>query len=282
MADQTHGGFRRGYLHIGDLLWRICRLDDPGQAIRLWESQDGNLVGWAWCVGTQFVAYQIHPQWRTDVFLQDQIVTWAMDRAVKSGYVEERDGHNFWTIALDAEVQTIDFLTQRGFTRENFHYLHMQRDLMAPIPDLPLLPGWTVRPVRGESEWPARVAAQCEVFTHWALTVDMYRWVRQAAGYTPELDLVVAGPHDVLGAFCICWFEPTSRVGEFEPVGTLPAWRGHGFGTAVMLEGLRRLKGLGAQTAILYSVGHNDVANHLYESVGFHIFGKAYLYGIRL
>ena len=84
------------------------------------------------------------------------------------------------------------------------------------------------------------------------------------------------------GPSCLCWFDPASRSGLFEPVGTRPAYRGEGLGRAVMLEGLRRLRGLGADTALVTAIHDNRAAIRLYESVGFRTVNAERLYGKKL
>ena len=69
------------------------------------------------------------------------------------------------------------------------------------------------------------------------VTFDAYRWLRAAPGYDPRLDLVA--PDGTFGSYCVCWFDPGSRTGLFEPLGTRSASRGKGFGKAVMHEGQR-------------------------------------------
>lgn len=81
------------------------------------------------------------------------------------------------------------------------------------------------------------------------------------------------------GSYCICWYDPGSRTGLFEPLGTRPAYRGEGLGKAVMLEGLLRLLDLGAHTALVAAVHDNEAARSLYESVGFETANTERLYG---
>jgi ribosomal protein S18 acetylase RimI-like enzyme len=102
--------------------------------------------------------------------------------------------------------------------------------------------------------------------------------LRTKPGYTPELDLVAVSPEGTFASYCICWLDPVSKIGEFEPVGTRTVFRGKGLGKAVMLEGLRRLKASGMETAIVYSAGGNQASRKLYESVGFEVYGRAYEY----
>ena len=60
----------------------------------------------------------------------------------------------------------------------------------------------------------------------------------------------------------------TNRAdGAFEPVGTAPMHHRRGLGRAVMCEGLRRLKRMGATMA--YVGSYSPEAHALYASVGF-------------
>jgi GNAT superfamily N-acetyltransferase len=118
-----------------------------------------------------------------------------------------------------------------------------------------------------------------EVWHPSKVTLEAYRRLRAAQGYDPRLDLVAVAPDGGFGSYCICWFDPHSRTGLFEPVGTRPASRGRGLGKAVMYEGLRRLRELGARTALVLAVHDNEAARRLYESVGFKKVNAERLYG---
>lgn len=50
----------------------------------------------------------------------------------------------------------------------------------------------------------------------------------------------------------------------------------------MILEGLRRLRERGAESAWVYSVWDNDASTRLYESAGFRAVGRDYLYGKKL
>src|SRR5438477_11036855 len=102
--------------------------------------------------------------------------------------------------------------------------------------------------------------------------------MRIVPGYTPELDLVALTADGTFASYCICWLDPVNKIGEFEPVGTHSAFRGRGLGKAVMLEGLRRLKAFGMQTAIVCSLGNNEASKRLYESLGLRTYNNRYNY----
>jgi ribosomal protein S18 acetylase RimI-like enzyme len=154
----------------------------------------------------------------------------------------------------------------------------MRRELDDDIPTLALPEGWTVRNVGGEEEWQRRVDAHREVYHPSRVTLEAYRRLRRAPYYRPDLDLVAVSPDGEFAAYCICWYDPATHIGEFEPVGTRAAYRRRGLGKALMFEGQRRLRALGARTAIVYTNGDNIPAIPLYQSAGFRIVDREYLY----
>lgn len=92
--------------------------------------------------------------------------------------------------------------------------------------------------------------------------------------YNPNLDIVAVTADGQIGAFCIVWMDSVNRVGLFEPVGTHPDFQRKGLGTAVMLEGLRKMAENGMNQAIVSTFEDNEAAIKLYESVGFQIVNK--------
>jgi ribosomal protein S18 acetylase RimI-like enzyme len=274
---------RPNYWHVGDLLWGLYQntVFDPFANIRLWEGDEGELRGFAWFSPPSALEWEVDPRFAIDAALEEQILAWGAAR--RRELLEEGDDERlFLTSARDDDPEKIALLTRHGFARDNYYMLNMRRDLEQPIPDLAPPAGFAVRHVGGEAEWAARVETHREVWRPSKVTLEAYRRLRVAPGYIPELDLVAVAPDGSLASYCICWLDEANRTGEFEPVGTRPAFRGQGIGKAVMLEGLRRLKAHGAQTAIVYSVGDNIASIGLYTSVGFQTLTRYYYYSKRL
>ena len=92
------------------------------------------------------------------------------------------------------------------------------------------------------------------------------------------LDLVAEAEHGHFAACCICWADPTSRSGSFEPVGTRPAFRGKGITRELIREGFRRLATKGIATAHTETPAFNPPAQTLYESSGFTRTGMRWTY----
>jgi len=97
--------------------------------------------------------------------------------------------------------------------------------------------------------------------------VSWYRNIQNAPLYRRDLDMVAITPEGAVAAFCTIWFDDVTRTAYFEPVGTAPAYQRRGLGKAVMCEGLRRLKRMGATLAFVGS--YSPPAHALYASVGF-------------
>ena len=73
--------------------------------------------------------------------------------------------------------------------------------------------------------------------------------------FRKDLAIMVEAPGGDLVSYCGIWHEAATRVAYVEPVATDPHYRRMGLGTAAMMEGIRRVKKLGATRAIVIS-GH--------------------------
>jgi mycothiol synthase len=275
LSSATSAAPPGAYWHPGDVLWGMYQntVFDPTREVRIWEEGD-ELIGFAWLEEPDGVVTQVHPRLRGS--LESEMFDWAAHqiRAVFG----ERAGDELWTRIPEDEPRLTALLAGLGFVRDPDHALMMFRDLDGSLPRIALPDGWNVREVGGEEEWEARVEAHREVWHPSRVTLEAYRRLREAPGYDPRLDLVAVTPDGTFGSYCICWFDPESRIGLFEPVGTRPAHRGKKLGKAVMLEGLHRLQGLGARAAAVTAIHDNESAARLYESVGFKTVNREHLY----
>jgi mycothiol synthase len=88
-------------------------------------------------------------------------------------------------------------------------------------------------------------------------------------GYDRGLDVVAVTPEGVIAAYVNGWIDPLNRIGDFGPVGALPAYRRQGLTRAVLLESLRRMQTSGMERVCISTGVSNLPAQRLYESVGF-------------
>jgi mycothiol synthase len=269
--DLVHGE----YYHTGDVIWQLFRADvGVTETVRLWEDRDGNLRGFA-LPDNGTIVLQLHPALRGDDRLEDAMLAWA-EQTCRS----RATAPTLETDAFDDDAQRLAVLARRGYARADDGLVlvrfHQSLDAPLPAPASPL--DFAIRHIADEADFPARVALHRAVWTNSRVTVESYRRMRAVPGYSPELDLVAVAPDGTLASYCICWYDPESRTGLYEPVGTHPAYRGRGIGKAVISEGLRRLQAHGARLAIVQTNDTNVAAIRLYESAGFRIVSRDHTY----
>lgn len=264
------------FWHVGDVWWGLYQntVFDPRLNIRLW-FDEAEPVGFAWFYPNGSVSTEAVPGRADSIDLEMEMLAWAEQRG-RAG-LESGGPETLTATAFAHDARRIALLTERGYARAGTPLYHFQRPLSAEDGAAPQT-GITVRAVGEEPEWAARVELHREVWHPSRVTLEAYRRLRAAAGYRPALDLVAVTSEGAFASYCICWLDPTTRTGEFEPVGTRPALRRQGFGRAVIVEGLRRLREHGATQAVVYTPHTNSGARALYESIGFRIVGSEYDY----
>lgn len=270
-SAMTRAAPERGYFHPGDVLWGMYQNTqfDPATSIALWESEAGELAAFGW-YDRHGLMVQVGPTALDDAGMLANILAWGEVRA-KGG-----EGATVRVTVQDRDALLLRLVEERGYADVGNPMLYLARDLAQPISVV--ASEFVTRAVVGGLEDEARVDIHREVWRPSRVTLGAYRRLQTIPGYRPDLDLVAVASSGEFAAYCLCWLDPDSATGEFEPVGTRAAYRRRGAGRAVMLEGLRRLRGLGARTAIVYAVEASAPATALYQSAGFETVGRYLTY----
>ena len=100
---------------------------------------------------------------------------------------------------------------------------------------------------------------------------SVYRRVRSSPVFDPELDIVAAAPEGTFASCLTAWADERTGTGNFEPVGTDPAYARRGIGREAISEAMRRLKAKGMHTALVGTAAHNTGGLALYPSCGFEL-----------
>ncbi len=89
--------------------------------------------------------------------------------------------------------------------------------------------------------------------------------------YKPEFDFVAIADDGTPAASVLCWYDPSYAYGEIEPVGTVPAHRGHRVSSALIRYGLRRVFDVGVADVVVGARADPNypVPRRLYQSIGF-------------
>jgi len=266
------------YWHVGELIFAFfmvaCHLN-PQEHIRLWHAAGGKLVGFAILGEDPSFDCQVLPEYEWSG-IETEAMAWAETRLTE---LRQRDrkhwSGNFVSGARQGNAKRIAFLEQHGFRYSGeFAEVNMLRSLDEPIPETALPAGYQVRAVAEAGEISNRAAAQREVWRPWSVgnvSDENYAYFMQLPGYHRDLDVVAVTPDGVIAAYVNGWIDPVNRIGDFGPVGALPAYRRRGWTRAALLEGLRRMQARGMQRVCISTGVSNVAAQRLYESIGFRI-----------
>jgi ribosomal protein S18 acetylase RimI-like enzyme len=252
--------------------WHTClncaklRLEDLAY---LWET-GGQIVAFLMPDGGRGEAHlSVHPGLRT-LELEEEAITVAEEHLAA---VKQDGSHRLYVWAPDQDTLRRRLLRRRGYTQEDWPEHQWRRQLDAPIPDVPLAPGYAIRSLGDGLELLERCYASGLGFHDGDIKTAVenredptwYRNIQTAPLYRRDLDLVAIAPDGAIAAFCTVWFDDVTRSAYYEPVATVPAHERRGLGKALLTEGLRRLQRMGATTAFVG--GYSPAANALYRSV---------------
>jgi GNAT superfamily N-acetyltransferase len=245
---------------------------------RLWFSGDA-LVAWGWAylphqvrrsdgsvtdVTSAYLAYQVDPG-HTE--LVDEVIGWydsvaaGLERTVSPSAADEFALQRWAAHGYQTDPAALG--DTGSWTQLN------ERDLTDVAQ--PLLPdGFSFR-TAAEAGSAAAVRAHVDAWAPSTYTAEGYEGVRQTAAYRGDLHVLVEAADGTMAASAIMWLDEVNKTAEFEPVGTHPAYRRMGLGTAMLLHGMHLARDAGAThmtVACLGAPGHPR-ARGLYYGVGF-------------
>jgi GNAT superfamily N-acetyltransferase len=270
-------------MHIGDLYWALFRSTriDRRAATRLLRDAAGAPVGAAIYPGESWCDIVVRPDPAADG-VAEELIDWAVAECQrknrrKTEPVVLRIGRR---ISSPSQRQLLE---RRGFAPMTYGYPALMCDLnkSGRQARLPLPVGFSCLELPESASW-SRVAAYNAAFPGESMTAEDYRCLTSSPGYHPSLDLVVVDPSGTVASFCTLWHDAVNRVGLVEPVGCDPRFRRRGLSRLVMLEGLRRLEGRGATSAVVRVHHQNTAALALYAACGFHVVTSTFGYERRV
>jgi len=254
--------------------WRWHGIENMGHGklendVFLWETADEQIAAVLNREESGHAFLQTHPDFRAPeleaemIRVAEEHLTHTRANGTRVLYV--------WSDARDDLRHAI--LMQRGYVKRGAAEHQWRRDLNAPIPDVPLAPGYTIRALGDGLELLERCYASGLGFHEGDIKIAVenrrdpawYRNIQTAPLYRRDLDLVAVAPDGAIASFATIWFDDVTRSAYFEPVATVPAHQRRGLAKSVMFEGLRRLKRVGA--VIAFVGGYSPEANALYVSV---------------
>ena len=233
--------------------------------LRLWMS-GADCLGWGWFFPAAHLRVRGSP---TSSFASNRDL-----RLVRCGSASWY-GHR--VAVREADAEALALVRARGFVADPDHIWMRLNHL-----DLDALPGADVSPPRGfrlrsVADYDGDITKRVDVHQRsWAdlgtrVSLETYPGVMGTWPYRSDLDFVLEAEDGTPAAFALGWLDDQNKVGEFEPVGTDPQFRGHGLGRAILILAMERFREAGATEMIVGSRGDagHPVPSKLYQSAGF-------------
>jgi len=259
--------------HVARLdYWRwhfiaTCQATPPFEQVTAsWETPDGQIAAVAHPFGDGEIRAHVHPHFRTHE-LENDVFAYIEEHFA----AETENGKRIIAPVFADDALRREILSARGFTQRPGWNHHYWRNLDAPLPVVPVPPGYVLRPMGAEDEHASRGWCSWRAFhpdepdSAYDGDYSWYKNLQSAPLYRRDLDVVAASDAGEIAGFCTIYYDDYTRSAVTVLVGVAAEhWR-RGLGKAVMLEGLRRLKHLGCTR--VFSTANEDPADALYRSV---------------
>ncbi len=245
-----------------------CHLHESVNAVTfIWETAVGDIAAVLHPLAPGELRLHVHPRWRSAA-LENEMLAWAEEHLA----TRNDAGQPFVYLPVDAgDTLRQETLLSRGFTKRSGTSHKWLRDLNAPIHEKSVPAGYVVRSMGDPDEHPSRSWASWRAFhadepdENYDGDWSWYQTFQCAPLYRRDLDIVAVAPWGEIAAFATIAYDDFTRSAVCVLVGTAAEHQRRGLGTAVLLEGFRRLQKLGATR--VFATAYDPPADGLYGSV---------------
>ena len=177
--------------------------ENPSNTV-IWEDASGELLGFAIVSQYNNLRFHFRPGSLTS-HIERQMMDWATAcMNLRLSNQTDRQPLTLDACARDDDAAKVALLERHSFAPTDVQTLYMVRPLHEPFPEPRLPDGFVIRPLAGESEVAAYVAAHRAAYGTSYMTVEGRLAIMKQPSYLPELDLVATAPDGTLAAFCVC------------------------------------------------------------------------------
>jgi ribosomal protein S18 acetylase RimI-like enzyme len=174
------------------------------------------------------------------------------------------------------QTDRIALFEQHGFQAMRYSY-RMQRSLAEPVQEKPLPASLRWVQWAPELDLPLMHTFNAAFSEHWGLqTMNEEAWQEFFTGvpqFRGDLTYLAMEADNIVG-FCVNWVEAAQdgREGWIEAIGVIPAWRGRGIASALLVKSLGAFQAEGLDRAGLDVDAENPTgALRLYQKHGFRV-----------
>lgn len=251
-------------LHPGDVGWYAMRgMEATAQGLRVWADRD-SIYAMGLLDGPDLIRMALHPDYADIQPLAEQIHS---DLSSPESQIFPAEGASIearGATALGKVLQGHGWVPGEVWTP-------LRRALDAPVQ----LPELTFRRIDAShaSQWMEvhLNAFRSSDFTQEDLARALQRWHTMASTPIYEQGQCLTAYDEEMNPLAVAgvWSAGSGRPGLLEPIAVHPAYRGHGFGTAISLAAAAELRSMGASSALVCTPSQNAAAVATYLAAGF-------------
>lgn len=236
------------------------------KSIQIWEDND-KIVGVVSYEDKGSVFIQHHPNYPE---LIETMILWSEENL---SLVDEEGVRTIELWINENDEIKRKLASSRGY-KQNDYFEYLRWHDLDEVENFVLPTEYTISSLDIFEDVESKCNTIAKAFNSLGLPLELYRSMQSAPLYNPMLDIVVVYKNGEVAACGTMWFNPNTKASYVEPMATLPEHQGKGLGRIVLLEGLKRLKILGAEKAYVGSYG--DRTGSFYASCGFNEFERNY------
>lgn len=207
---------------------------------------------------------QIHPEHK---YMEKELVLWIeeqLNTTKNNSSVISR----FYVLGSDEN--RLSLLVDLGYENLNVEEYTRVRSVEMSVPNYNLPEGYIIRGVNIKQDFKKYREVMGSVFPHCLkMTEKLFKMYSSATFYNENLDIIAVAPNSEFAAFATFRLDPISKIVEIEPVGTHPNHRKLGLASAVICEGLNRVKKYNPSAIVILGAANTQGANRLYDKLGF-------------
>jgi len=264
-----------------EINWQVARLDycrwhvmkncqktNYFDLTYVWENEKDEIVAVLSPEEIENIHLQLHPDYKSKELIKEMI------EVAEKNYPRSYDGnrkkerHIIWSHDVDDMKNNV--LKEMGYQPTEWLDNQRHKPLDESLPKVEMPKGYSIRHMGLDSDIPKRSWASFRAF-HSEEPLENYEddggeWyynIIKTPLYRRDLDLVAIAPEGGIVGFVTVWYDDYTRTGYFEPVGVTPSHQRQGIAKALILEGMKKLRELGATLAVIGGI--NEAANKTYS-----------------
>lgn len=264
-----------------EINWQVARLDycrwhvmkncentNYFDLTYIWENKENEIIAVLSPEEMENIHLQIHPDHKSKELIKEMIA--VSEKMYPKSFDGNRQKERFLIWSHDVDNLKNEALKEMGYHPTEWLDNQRHKSLDESLPKVDMPKGYSIRHMSLDSDVPKRSWASWRAF-HSEEPLDNYeddsgKWyynIIKTPLYRRDLDLVAIAPEGGIVGFTTVWYDDYTRTGYFEPVGVMPSHQRQGIAKVLILEGMNRLKDLGATLAVIGGI--NEAANKAYS-----------------